>query len=222
MDSSDSWRQGRGLKWIVGASTYGCWLGIYEFEKSRQFAKSIKKSQVIWDIGANVGFYTLLAANLTGPSGKVVAFEPLPRNLNYLNQHIALNHFSNIQVEEIAISDTAGIFKFDTRLGNLEGTLSEQGDISVRALSLDEYISKNPDSVPHCIKIDVEGAELKVLEGGKEILKKFHPQIFLATHGTEIHRQCCDYLKKLGYVLKPIVGRSLIETDEILATYAKH
>ncbi len=78
----------KGKRWLVGSSTHGCWLGSYEYEKQRLFAKKIKAGAVVFDIGANVGFYTLLTAMLVRPEGRVVAFEPVPRNIDFLRKHI--------------------------------------------------------------------------------------------------------------------------------------
>ena len=71
----------RGLRWVVGVGLHGCWLGTYEWHKQRRFAREIKPGEVFFDIGANTGFYTLLAAKRTGTGGIVHAFEPNPRNL---------------------------------------------------------------------------------------------------------------------------------------------
>lgn len=71
----------KGRKWVVGSSKHGCWLGSYEYHKRRLFEQLIRPGDTVFDIGAHVGFYTLLASILTGPAGRVFAFEPLPRNL---------------------------------------------------------------------------------------------------------------------------------------------
>lgn len=81
----------RGARWIVGAGTHGCWLGSYEYGKRRLFERLVRPGQVVWDVGANAGFYTLLASRLVGSTGSVVAIEPLPRNLSYLRRHLELN-----------------------------------------------------------------------------------------------------------------------------------
>src|SRR3989454_7017615 len=79
-------RQGalRGKRWVVGSSTHGCWLGSYEYTKRKLFESYVIAGDVVYDIGANVGFYTLLASVLVGRGGQVVAIEPLPRNIAYL------------------------------------------------------------------------------------------------------------------------------------------
>ncbi len=67
----------RGLIWIVGSSIHQCWLGIYEAEKQKALSREVKQGMVVWDIGANVGFYTLAFARAVGGKGCVIAFEPL-------------------------------------------------------------------------------------------------------------------------------------------------
>ena len=57
----------RGYRWIVGSSNHGCWLGSYEYAKQRLFAQMVRSGDVVFDVGANVGFYTLLAACRVGP-----------------------------------------------------------------------------------------------------------------------------------------------------------
>src|SRR5215475_6071597 len=81
----------RGKKWIVGAASHACWVGTYETKNLETFAAAIAPGASVYDVGANVGIYTLLASDKVGPSGKVYAFEPVERNLRYLRQHIALN-----------------------------------------------------------------------------------------------------------------------------------
>lgn len=67
------------------------------------------------------------------------------------------------------------------------------------------------------MKMDIEGGEVLALRGAQKMLAAHHPTIFLATHGQEIHRESCQFLESLGYQLQPIDGRSLAETDEVLA-----
>ena len=84
-------------------------------------------------------------------------------------------------------------------------------------MSLDSLSKKYGFPPPDLIKIDVEGAELLVLSGAREILSANHPAIFLATHGAGIHLQCCKFLESLGYELQSINQKAVYETDEILA-----
>ena len=74
----------RGTKWIVGAGEHGYWLGSYEMNKRLAFEREIPNGAVLFDIGANVGYFSLLAAKLVGPEGRVYAFEPLPEISSFL------------------------------------------------------------------------------------------------------------------------------------------
>ena len=81
----------KGYKWIKGSSINGCWLGSYEFEKQVLFGNVIKRGMVVYDIGANVGFYTLLASKLAGDTGRVYSFEPFPGNIEYLKKQSVIS-----------------------------------------------------------------------------------------------------------------------------------
>src|SRR5258708_40084915 len=82
----------RGMYWVVGSYNHGCWLGSYEQPAQQIFRKLIHEGSVVYDIGANVGFFTLLASKLSGRSGKVYAFEPVSQNRQMLQSHLELNH----------------------------------------------------------------------------------------------------------------------------------
>src|SRR6185437_3548178 len=85
----------RGMKWISGSCTHGCWLGSYEYEKQRLFDAAIPPHGTVWDIGANVGLYTLLASR---KAARVIAVEPLPDNIRYLERHRQLNKIRNVEI----------------------------------------------------------------------------------------------------------------------------
>ena len=207
----------RGKKWIAGASTHGCWLGSYELEKQTIFSRKIQEGDVVFDVGANVGFYTLLAAQLVGPTGKVVAFEPVARNLRYLREHLRLNCTSNVVVIDAAVSNSEAEVNFDPSPNNSSGHFSSDGALRVRTVRLDDIVFRDQLPPPDCVKIDVEGAELMVLLGAEQIVRQKKPWIFLATHSSRLHRECCQYLKAAGYRLHPIFGQDLDQCDEIVA-----
>lgn len=211
--------QGRlkGKKWIVGSSNHGCWLGSYEYDKQILFSRTIKEGGVVYDIGAHVGFYTLLASALVGPRGKVIAFEPLPRNIRYLKEHLRLNRCDNVLVVEVAVGDESGIASFEEGTNSYTSHLSPKGCFKVKIVRLDDLVSSGEIPSPDYMKIDVEGAELLALSGARSILANYHPTIFLATHGIKVHQQCCDFLKSIGYDLQSINEKNIDETDEIIA-----
>ncbi len=207
----------RGRRWIVGSSNHGCWLGSYEYSKQQLFAERIRYGSIVFDIGAHVGFYTLLASELVGSDGRVYAFEPVPRNLFYLKRHLQLNRITNVTVIEAAVSDSSGVAYFDEGPGSSMGHLSAQGTCLVKTIALDEMISGKQIPVPDCLKVDVEGAEMLVLRGAESLLTQSHPIIFLATHSNVIHQQCCHLLDSLDYALHPINGPNIWQSNEILA-----
>jgi FkbM family methyltransferase len=210
----------RGKRWIAGAGNHGCWLGSYEVEKQKRFIEAITPGQCVLDIGAHVGFYTLLSAVLTGPTGSVFAIEPLPRNLHYLRRHLMLNRITNVSVIEATISDTTGLARFAVDERSTQGRLSFSGEMEVRVASLDALMAQGSISEPQIIKIDVEGGELDVLKGARVLLRDVRPTIFLATHSSRLHRDCCDLLRSLGYQQETLVEPATHpdELGEIIAT----
>lgn len=198
----------KGKKWIVGASVHGCWLGCYEQDKQLLFTKTITKESVVYDIGANVGFYTLLASHIIGEKDKTIAFEPFHRNLCYLKKHLQLNKCNNVTVIEAAVGEQSGATFFEEGSSSSTGHISERGSIKIEKVKIDTLVSKG-EIPPDFIKIDVEGTELLVLRGANSILTHYHPAIFLATHGTHVHRECCFFFKSEGYELQSIKGEMI-------------
>lgn len=209
--------QGRlqGKKWIKGSSINGCWLGTYEFDKQRLFEKYIKPGMVIYDVGANAGFYTLLSSVLTGDTGKIFAFEPVPQNIFYIKKHLELNKIINTVIVEKAVSDKIYKAKFSLSSSPSMGHISEEGEIEVETITLDEFI-KQENPYPDLIKMDIEGAEYDALKGSEGILKTKKPVIFLATHGNEVRDKCLKVLREFGYNIQTIGNVSIEKADEFI------
>jgi FkbM family methyltransferase len=191
----------RGKKWIKGAGPNAYWVGTYEVARFRAFANAVTQGAVVYDVGANVGIYSLLASLRAGPFGKVYAFEPLERNLLYLRRHLTLNNVQNCVILERAVSNREGTCPFSAAAWNSSmAHLSPDGEILVPATSLDSCIyGEGRLRPPDIIKIDVEGAEFEVLEGASRALTEFHPTIFLEIHGTQLHADCRAFLSAKGY-----------------------
>ena len=196
----------RGAKWVVGSHTHGCWLGTYERTKIREFERSLNDGDVVYDVGANVGVYSLVAARQVGRSGAVFAFEPLPRNLAFLRQHIALNSVENVTIVDAAVGSKSGSAAFEVAAHPAMGRLSHEGIQRVDVVVLDELVTARKIPPPSIMKIDVEGGEVEVLKGAEKTLTARHPVIFLATHGRSIHEQCCRILRDWGYERTPLGG----------------
>lgn len=147
-----------------------------ELEEIRNFLKSIENDDVVYDIGANTGLYSLFAAKVCH-HGTVVAFEPYPPNLRVLRQDIARNSLYNITVVESALSDSVGEIEFNQPRNNDIGYGSSSINVKKdrEALTLptttgDTLIADGEIPPPNVVKIDVEGAEPLVIDGMKEAL----------------------------------------------------
>jgi FkbM family methyltransferase len=203
----------RGMRWSAPAGVADFWLGTWESEKAKLFARRVEPGQTVYDVGANVGYYTLMAARLVGPTGRVVAFEPSPRNLEFLHRHLALNHSRNVQVLNVAVSDSEGETRFLVDSDPKLSKITNAGNIIVRTTTLDHLMSRLP--LPDLIEMDIEGAEYSALLGAEQLLRKSNPVIFLSTHGRENHHACCDLLRSLGYKLHAIGAMPIDEADEL-------
>jgi FkbM family methyltransferase len=206
----------RGKLWTVGSATHGCWLGSYEFAKQRMFSETLRPGDVVFDIGANVGFYSLLAAVRIGTTGRVYAFEPLPRNLGFLRRNLDLNRIGNVEILDAAVAAQSGVAAFDVGGGPCLGRVDAAGTLAVRAVSIDALVSSGELPPPSVIKMDIEGGELAALEGARATLERHRPMVFLATHGDAVHRASCALLEAAGYELRPVDERPLSETDEVM------
>ncbi len=212
----------RGKRWTVKAGRHGCWLGTYEYEKQIIFEKMVKPGDTVFDIGAQAGFYTLLASVIVGPTGRVFAFEPLPRNVFYLKEHLALNSIKNVTVIEAAVSNSSGVAFFKDSASGYQGFLSSEGEVQVNTVSLDELIASGQIPLPDCIKMDIEGGEARALAGAKSLLEREHPKIFLAAHGRPMYRQCAELLQSCGSQIEVIDWNGVGEVPnnpDVLASY---
>lgn len=192
----------RGAKWIAGASSAGCWLGSYETDVQELVTQLLKEGGVFYDLGANVGFFSLLASRLVGPAGHVYAFEPLPDNLKYLRRHVDLNEGGNISVIPAAVCDRTGTAAFGGEKSKAK--LMESGPISVDTVALDELWKNGRIRPPSVVKMDVEGGELSALLGMQELLEATLPHMLIEFHGQfvdglDIDTECRTLLRNLGY-----------------------
>ena len=169
-----------------------------------------EKSEIIIDIGANTGLYSLLA-NLANPSAQVFAFEPIKRNVEKLEVNCALNHFQNISIMEAAISNEDGktsIYQPETDVSTTS-TLNkdvarerhvEANETVVETIRLDTFIKNNSLNKVDLVKIDVEGYEVPVFEGMGEILKTMKPTILAEIRIEENGAHIMELLDNCGYL----------------------
>lgn len=201
----------RGMRWVKGAGPNAYWFGTYEVSRIRAFANMVAQGAVVYDVGANVGIYSLLASLRAGPSGRVYAFEPLEHNLQYLRRHISLNNAQNCTVLAEAVCNKEGTRSFSAApFASSMARLAPNGEMRVSCTTLDGCLyGTRRLRAPDIIKIDVEGAELEVLEGSYRTLAEFHPAIFLEIHGTQLHADCRAFLSKMGYHIDEAYGQMM-------------
>lgn len=211
----------RGTRWVVGSGLHSCWLGTYEHQKQLMFADLLRTGDVVYDVGAHAGFYTLLAAKIVGPTGHVYAFEPLDHNLANLREHVRINRVDNVTVLACAVSGGPGRARFQEGRTSSTGRLCGCGQREVETMGLDDACAAGVIRPPSVMKVDVEGAEGAVLEGATQLLGTYGPKIFLATHGDRVHACCCSLLARFDYRLLPIDERPAGTARELVAVPAR-
>ena len=215
----------RRLTWIRGAANAPEWLGIYEYRKQRVLGRFLFAGDTVCDIGANAGFYTLAMSRLVGRTGRVLAFEPLPHNLAKLGRHLELNKLENVTVSSCALSDETGTVAFACGDSDFTGRIAPDAanTFEVTTTTLDEFLIANSISAPSFLKIDVEGAEARVLAGAQGLINSVHPTLLIAIHGTQAAHDCFFILRKAGYFVTSLSGREIDRPEampaEILARY---
>jgi FkbM family methyltransferase len=181
---------------IDGSSQTGRMLyatGEYESETSRLVQRLLRPGQTMIDVGANIGYFTLVGARAVGPQGRVVAFEPVAGVRERLVTNLRLNGLANVTVRDEALSASSGTAVFftgpqdDTGLASLR-PLKASTQVSVVQARLDDlWDAGRPIAL---IKIDVEGGEMAAIEGMTECLSRHSPDLIVEVTD--------EYLRALG------------------------
>ena len=184
-------------------------LGAYERAELNLLNRLLSEESVFVDIGANFGLYSLVASQKITNSGKVICFEPFPKNYAALKKNISLNSKSNIISENIALGDKKDELSLyyqpnEKNLGIVSANFMENSKtIEVDVMSLDEYVNENGIDKIDFIKIDVEGFENQVIVGMKKTLELFSPMILIEIFDegsiNSNHHNDHDYLTRIGY-----------------------
>ena len=205
-----------------------CWTSlpeVYEKEVWPEVMSRLKTASLFVDVGGHMGLYAVCGAKRMPAGGKVVVFEPQFENARFLRRTVQLNHVgSKVEIREAAVGEKTGMICIST--GQSQATISESEGIPVKMTSLD---AEFPHERIDVLKIDVEGAEEKVLQGAEELLgsKTRRPHsIFIEVHpyNWKIFKTTSDTLVQIlikhGYQLRSLDGHLLQKIDfygEILA-----
>jgi FkbM family methyltransferase len=199
----------RGARFVLGAAAgEGGGASVYvnrvEPAKTQVLLSVLRPGQTVYDVGANVGYFTLLASRQVGLGGRVVAFEPFARNIAYLHRHVELNGAANVTIVPAACADTTGIARFAPGTDCAEGRLIEAPVAGAAAIqfvptvTIDDVVAQS-GLVPDLLKVDVEGAEERVLKGAARTLASARPILLLGVHSAALRSACTTLLAAHGY-----------------------
>jgi len=202
------------------------WLGTYEPEMQSALAELIIPGMTVYDVGANIGYITLMLAMLTGSQGKVHAFEALPDNVERLRRNVELNGFNDrVAIYSGAVAAGEGAVRFLVHasggMGKAAGSAGREEryprEITVPCTSLDAFAFVLGNPPPQAVKMDIEGGEVLALPGMKRILSEAHPLMLLELHGPESEKMAWETLTAAGYTLHAMQdGYPIIESPEKL------
>ncbi|MBI3893625.1 MAG: FkbM family methyltransferase [Candidatus Wallbacteria bacterium] len=205
------------------------WFGAYEQVETRLFCAELRSGMTVVDAAANIGKYTLVAANRLGPDGKVFAFEPVDSTREQLERNVRLNGVQD-RVEVLAYALGA------VEKGNQNRLLAEGGESlvncsgeppagapaqQVQVTTLDRFLAERGIDRVDVLKLGTEGFELDILRGARELLARCHPILLLEL--VDSHLQRCgqslaelrEFLLEMGYCQAAFVDRGLRPSDEL-------
>jgi FkbM family methyltransferase len=190
----------------------------------RALTDMLRPGMVFYDLGANIGFFSLLGARLVGVTGKVFSFEPDSEIASRLRRNIDWNGFKNVTVVEVGIWSVNGPVNFvasdisspDRGVGKFVAGERGPNGTPTQCVALDEFVRNAPP--PDVIKCDVEGAEVEVFRGAEKLLESHHPLILCELHSEANEMFLRVYFRRLGYALKSIDDLHLLVVPETVAT----
>ena len=214
------------------------WEGIYgyDYPVMKVFSQLITQSSVFIDIGANIGYYSILAAKLN-PELKIFAFEPSPGAFDFLSDNIRLNNSKNIFPHKLALSNVEGKLTFyqhsnpkvkelEAQLGGSSSLVLDEENkdqfqsIEVAASTLNKFVQSNTFDKIDIIKIDTEATEHLVIEGASDVLSKFKPIIICEVIKNKIEKQLEEIFSRFGYRFFFVSENGLKEISDLnLSTY---
>jgi FkbM family methyltransferase len=215
-----------GLWWIArhDAVSDGLFAGTFELGERAAFADLVKPGMTVVDVGAHAGLYTLMASRLVGDRGRVVAFEPSPRERARLVKHIRLNRCANVTVEPVALGEADGeadlfvVQGSETGCNSLRpGDIGDVRPVRVPLRRLDDYFARGEIGQVDVVKMDVEGGELSVLRGGETLFRSARPTLFCEIEETRIRpwgytgRDIVDLVAVWGYEWFALAGSGALQ-----------
>jgi FkbM family methyltransferase len=192
--------------------------GVHEPVATRLYLKTLSPGDHVIDVGSNIGYWLLLAASRIGESGRILGFEPVPGSREILQRNIQRSGISNVELSPWAIGGETGAAQFyESQVPNW-GSLVKHDDLlptrnlPVEVKKLDEVAMESTGFRPKMLRMDVEGAELMVLAGARNLLEKYKPSLFIEFHpfllGWDAVRRTLAGLMELGYTSGTMIDRT--------------
>ena len=191
--------------------------GTLEIPVQEALRRLLGEGDVFYDVGANVGFFSLLAARLVGPPGRVYAFEPVADSAEAIRANAALNGFGNLSVLEKAVAAESGRERLLV-VEDLSWSRLDRGRqhpraaarVDVDVVALDDLVSAGELPPPTLVKIDVEGAELSVIEGMRSTIEHHRPAVVCELHDTGA--EVAGAFAGLGYEVANLEGKHPVDS----------
>lgn len=185
--------------------------GTYEPAVAAALQQHCLPGSVVCDIGAHLGYFTLLMADSVGPGGQCISFEPQPANYQMIERTLACNGMTQVKLEHAAVADREGIAPFGIHANSLMGRLVASDEPSgghadmmvvehVPVWTLDNYLARHTSGPLTLAKIDVEGAEVEVVRGALETISRFRPILLIEVHTTPEAQTGAE----IGRILRPL------------------
>ncbi len=191
-------------------------------------AGMIRPDAVMYDVGANLGLYSILLSRMAGPGGYVYSVEASPVALYFLQANLGLNRVPNYEILPVAILGMTDTTEFRINYRNLAvgiaGPIPYLGKpghvINVSALPLDDVIERHDLKPPDFIKMDIEGAEVHAITGMRNTIARYRPAILMELHGQRAARGTLEAIDWSGYTFQEAsAGRTFAKTAEVLTWF---
>jgi FkbM family methyltransferase len=215
--------------YFIDKSTADMLLDDYESEVFSFFIP--QPNDVVIDVGANIGYFTIYASRKVGKDGLVIALEPMDEAYNCLMKNIRLNRLNNVKPFKLALWSSETTLRLYRTKGYFTSAISKVDvfknliqqkklelikEYEIKAIKLDDLIKNINLSKVDWIKIDVDGSEYEVILGSMNTLKRFKPKLIIEIHNQEIGNKILKILKNLGYKV------SLVKIWDNYHIFAEH
>jgi len=194
----------------------------FESENLKYFKKTIKKDDVVFDVGANIGIYSLVASKTIGQNGKVYSFEPADRAHSCLLKNIEINKFKNIVPIKKGVSNYSGNATFNVCDDDAYNSLGNEPmrkiikTEKISVVTIDDFVKENNIKKVDVIKVDTEGAEYLVFKGADKTLRKHKPVLLFEYNRSVVKGysnslgDLTDLIKSLDYALYEFINGNLV------------